>query len=75
MNESGVAAVSGAEPEYPMCHSTYPEYPAATSIGKCRRSPFSRPWAATSLASSAPTTRPRPQVISDATDATTKTKT
>ena len=73
-NEPGVAAVSGPEPEYPMCHTTNPENPAATSIGKCRTSPRSRACAATSLASSAPTTRPRPHVMREAAAATTNTK-
>ncbi len=58
-----------------MCHTTKPPKPAATSIGKWSVSPRSRPWWATSRASSPPTTSPRPQVISEATAATTNTKT
>ena len=56
-----------------MCHTTKPAKPEATSIGKCSRTPRSRPRVATSRAISAPTTRPRPQVMREASAATVNT--
>ena len=70
-----MAAVSGPEPEYPMCHTTMPEKPAATSIGKLTGVPRRENSAATSRASSPPTTRPKPHVMRHATAATTNTNT
>ena len=75
MNEPGVAAVSGPEPEYPMCHTTNPENPDATSIGKLTAWRLRANSAATSRASRPPTTRPKPHVMSEATAAMTNTKT
>src|SRR5699024_12255580 len=40
--ESSVAAVSGLEAEYPICQTTKPANPEATSMGKCSFSPRAR---------------------------------